>query len=67
MIAYKSAIIQQFSSITQQDCPECGARMRLFGIETDEPGYELLSFHCTECQRIETATRTSETAQFWLH
>ncbi len=30
--------------------------MRLFGIEPERPGYELLSFECPKCQHIETET-----------
>jgi hypothetical protein len=30
--------------------------MRLFGIETDAIGCELLSFDCSKCERIETTT-----------
>jgi ssDNA-binding Zn-finger/Zn-ribbon topoisomerase 1 len=41
-------------AIERQYCPKCGTPMRLFGIEPDSPGYELHSFECPKCRRIET-------------
>ncbi len=51
-------------SFQNPDCPECGAAMRLFGIEADEAGRELLSFDCLRCQHIETAMRKSNALHF---
>jgi hypothetical protein len=34
-----------------------GGPMRLFGIESEDPGHELHSYECPNCQRIETAVR----------
>ena len=31
-------------SITRPDCAACGTLTRLFGIEPEKPGFELLSF-----------------------
>jgi endogenous inhibitor of DNA gyrase (YacG/DUF329 family) len=39
------------------NCPECQTGMRLFGIESEDPGHELYSYECPKCQRIETAVR----------
>ena len=36
------------------NCPKCGTGMRLFGIEPDAPGLELLTFECPKCLHIET-------------
>jgi len=36
-------------------CPKCSTEMRLFGIESDRPGFELRTFQCSNCQRILTA------------
>lgn len=41
-------------SIVRPDCPKCSTRMRLFGIEPNKPGFELLSFECPGCHHIET-------------
>jgi predicted RNA-binding Zn-ribbon protein involved in translation (DUF1610 family) len=59
MIDYKLAI-RHSNSVPRQDCPECGARMRLFGIEADQPLHELLSFDCPECRHVETKIRRSD-------
>jgi hypothetical protein len=37
-------------------CRTCNSAMRLFGIETDESGRELLSFECSGCEQVETTT-----------
>ena len=42
-------------SIERPDCPKCKQRMRLFGIESEKPGFELLSFECPACHHIATA------------
>lgn len=42
------------NSIVRPDCSKYGTGMRLFGIEPDKPGLELLSFECPGCQHIET-------------
>jgi predicted RNA-binding Zn-ribbon protein involved in translation (DUF1610 family) len=47
------------NSLKQLNCPKCGTRMRLFGIEADDPGQELLSFDCPRCEHIETKVRKS--------
>jgi hypothetical protein len=40
--------------LERPDCPTCGTGMRLFGIEPEKPGFELHSFECPKCRRIET-------------
>ncbi len=62
MIRYKLA--RHSDSIEQPECPICGIAMWLFGIEADDPGYELLSFDCPRCQHIETKMRKANTLQF---
>ena len=42
-------------SIERPNCPKCGTKMRLFGIEAERPGYELHSFECPKCNHIQTA------------
>jgi endogenous inhibitor of DNA gyrase (YacG/DUF329 family) len=54
MIVYQLVTPRSNSTI---HCPECQTRMRLFGIESENPGNELYSYECPECQRIETAVR----------
>ena len=55
-------------SIEDPDCPKCGTGMRLFGIEADDAGGELLSFDCPVCQHLETKIRKSVTLPFsWSH
>lgn len=39
-------------SITRPECPKCSTAMRLFGIEPEAPGFELLSFECPKCLHI---------------
>ena len=34
-------------------CPRCKLEMRLLGIEPDESDYDLFTFECTKCGRIE--------------
>lgn len=34
-------------------CPKCGAEMRLFGIEPQNPQRDLYTFECEKCDRIE--------------
>jgi rubredoxin len=41
-------------SIIRPDCPSCGMRMNLFGIEAEKPGHELHTFVCPRCEDIET-------------
>jgi endogenous inhibitor of DNA gyrase (YacG/DUF329 family) len=45
------------NSTIRPNCPECQTQMRLFGIESEDPGHELHSYECPNCQRIETAVR----------
>ena len=42
-------------SIKRPDCPDCGARMDLFGIEPEKPGHELYTFVCPRCAAVQTA------------
>jgi hypothetical protein len=42
-------------SIRRPDCSKCGTLTRLFGIEPEKPGFELLSFECPTCHHIQTA------------
>jgi hypothetical protein len=58
MIIYQPATPRSTSTI-RPNCPECQTQMRLFGIESEAPGYELYSFECSKCQRIETAVAKS--------
>jgi hypothetical protein len=54
MILYQSS--NPYSdSVMHPNCSECGALTQLFGIELERPGYELLSFVCSNCEHIETA------------
>jgi ribosomal protein S27AE len=41
-------------SIVRPACSKCGTATRLFGIEADAPGLELLSFECPACGQIDT-------------
>jgi hypothetical protein len=41
-------------TIKRPDCSECGTLTRLFGIEPEKPGFELLSFECPACRHIQT-------------
>ena len=50
-------IVLHSVSIKKPTCPKCRAGMSLFGIEADQPGLELLSFDCPQCQSIETEVR----------
>jgi hypothetical protein len=54
MIVYELATPRSNSTI-RPNCPECQMPMRLFGIESEDPGHELRSYECSKCQRIETA------------
>jgi predicted RNA-binding Zn-ribbon protein involved in translation (DUF1610 family) len=63
MIRFKPTMPRS-NSIGTPDCPQCGTGMRLFGIEVDDAGDELLSFDCPRCQHIETMIRKSNTPQF---
>ncbi len=56
MNIYQQQAIEDFNSIAVTVCPLCKRTMRLFGIEADAIGSELLSFECPECERIETRT-----------
>jgi predicted RNA-binding Zn-ribbon protein involved in translation (DUF1610 family) len=56
--------VPQSNSTKKPDCPQCGTGMRLFGIEVDDAGDELLSFDCPRCQHIETEIRKCNTLQF---
>jgi len=42
------------NSIKRPNCPKCRTPMRLFGIEPERPGYELLSFESPKYRHIET-------------
>jgi ribosomal protein S27E len=42
-------------SIKRPNCAKCGTKTRLFGIEPERPGQELLSFECPNCKHIQTA------------
>jgi hypothetical protein len=48
--------IQNSDAIATPVCMTCRTAMRLFGIEDDLIGRELLSFECPECEHIETRT-----------
>jgi rubredoxin len=41
-------------SIKRLDCPDCGMRMNVFGIELEKPGHELHTFVCPRCKGVET-------------
>jgi endogenous inhibitor of DNA gyrase (YacG/DUF329 family) len=56
MIVYQLVTPRPNSTI-RPNCPECQTPMRLFGIESEDPGHELRSYECPNCQRIETAVR----------
>lgn len=47
-------------SIESPTCPKCSTQMRLFGIEPEAPGFELLTFECPACQHIETRQGKTE-------
>jgi hypothetical protein len=53
MSTYKLATFHS-DSIERSNCAKCGIVTRLFGIELDVPGHELLSFDCPKCHHIET-------------
>jgi len=52
MTVYQPATAHS-ASIERPDCPKCGTKMRLFGIEPERPGYELHSFECPKCRQVE--------------
>ena len=54
MTTYQPATAHS-DSIERPDCSKCGTKMRLFGIEPETPGYELHSFACPNCNRIQIA------------
>jgi hypothetical protein len=54
MTTYQPATAHS-DSIKRPECSKCGTKLRLFGIEPERPGYELHSFECPNCNRIETA------------
>jgi predicted RNA-binding Zn-ribbon protein involved in translation (DUF1610 family) len=54
MITYRPATPHS-DSIIRPDCPECGMRMNLFGIEPEQPGTELHTFVCPRCKNTEVA------------
>jgi hypothetical protein len=56
MIVYQPANPRSHSTI-RPNCPECQTWMRLFGIESEDPGHELYSYECPECQCIQTVVR----------
>jgi hypothetical protein len=45
----------QIDSIVLSNCPQCGAKMRLFGIEP-HPVHDadLITFECTRCEGVQT-------------
>jgi len=45
------------NSTIRPNCPQCQTPMRLFGIESEDPGHELHSYECPNCQCIKTAVR----------
>ena len=55
MITYQPATPHS-DAIERPHCPDCGTLMRLFGIESEKPGFELHSFACPHCRRVETRT-----------
>ena len=54
MTTYQPATLHS-DLIKRPDCTNCGTKMRLFGIEPERPGYELLSFECPKCNHLQTA------------
>ena len=52
MTLYKPAT-DHSNSIVRPNCSKCGTATLLFGIESDRPGYELLTFECPNCKHIE--------------
>jgi hypothetical protein len=46
--------IPHSDSIVPPHCSKCGTSTRLFGIEPETAGLELLSFECPNCRHIET-------------
>lgn len=54
MNIYQQQAIDDFNSLAVTVCPLCNTAMRLFGIEADGVGSELLSFECPKCESIET-------------
>lgn len=42
-------------SLERPKCSECGTATELVGIESDQPGYELHTFQCPDCEHFETA------------
>jgi hypothetical protein len=42
------------SSIECPRCPNCQARMRLDGVATAHPGYDLRMFKCDKCHCVST-------------
>jgi ribosomal protein S27E len=59
MTTYKPATPHS-NSIVRPKCAKCGTKTRLFGIESEKPGYELLSFECPKCRHIQTAIGKAE-------
>jgi hypothetical protein len=54
MSSYQPATLPA-DRIKQPNCSDCGTATRLFGIEAERPGSELLTFVCPQCKHIETA------------
>jgi predicted RNA-binding Zn-ribbon protein involved in translation (DUF1610 family) len=50
----------QSDAIKRPDCPDCGMRMNLFGIEPEKPGHELYTFACPSCAAVQTAVGKSQ-------
>ncbi len=48
------------NAIVRPDCLKCGTKVRLFGIEAERPGYELLSSECPKCHYIQTEIGKAE-------
>jgi ribosomal protein S27E len=48
------------NSIVRPACLKCGTALRVFGIEPERPGYELLSFECPKCHHIQTEIGKAE-------
>jgi len=45
----------QVDSIVRSNCTQCGAKMRLFGIEPHPTrDADLMTYECTRCDRVQT-------------
>lgn len=48
------------SAIERPRCKHCQARMMLAGIEPGPSGYDLRTFECAKCDRVQTALVASD-------